>query len=57
MRRGGGGAAEISLSALEAGVIVLTAGANVLRFAPALNLPEDDAEEGFARLEKAMGGR
>ena len=53
----GGGAAEISLSALEAGVIVLTAGANVLRFAPALNLPEEDAEEGFARLEKAMGGR
>ena len=53
---GGGNAAEISLAALEAGVIVITAGGNVLRFAPALNLPEEDAEEGFARLEKALAG-
>ena len=51
---GGASAAAVSLAALEAGVIVITAGEKTLRFAPALNLPEEDAEEGFARLEKAM---
>ena len=52
--RGEKTAADISLAALAEGLIVITAGEKVLRFAPALNLPEEDAEEGFARLEKAL---
>ena len=49
-----GTAAELSARALNEGVIVITAGEKILRFAPALNLPDDDAAEGFARLEKAL---
>ena len=52
--RGKKTAAEVSLAALAEGLIVITAGEQVLRFAPALNLPEEDAEEGFVRLEKAL---
>ena len=52
--RGEKSASALSLLALAEGLIVITAGEKVLRFAPALNLPEEDAEEGFARLEKAL---
>ncbi|MFA6188148.1 MAG: aspartate aminotransferase family protein [Sulfuricurvum sp.] len=37
-----------------AGVIVLKAGRNTLRFLPPLTITKEDIDEGFARLEKAM---
>ena len=39
---------------LDAGVIVLTAGENTLRFAPALNIPPPDITEGFTRINNAL---
>lgn len=39
--------------AQEAGVMVLVAGGNVLRFAPPLNIPEADLNEALDRLEQA----
>lgn len=54
--RGERSAAEVAAAALAEGLIVITAGERVLRFAPALNLPEADAAEGFARLDKALAG-
>ncbi|MGI9307060.1 MAG: aspartate aminotransferase family protein [Gammaproteobacteria bacterium] len=47
-------AAEIAAAALAAGVLVLTAGGNTLRFAPALNIPPEDIKEGFARLQTTL---
>lgn len=47
-------AADVSAAALRAGVLAITAGGNVLRLAPALNIPPEDVEEGFFRLEKAL---
>lgn len=45
---------KIINSAREAGVIVLKAGRNTLRFLPALTITKADIDEGFERLEKAM---
>jgi acetylornithine/N-succinyldiaminopimelate aminotransferase len=42
------------LAAIDNGLMVLVAGANVLRFAPSLIIPEEDIAEGMARLEKAI---
>ena len=53
---GSASASDISLAALDAGVIVITAGPKTARFAPALNLPEESATEGFTRLKKALSG-
>ncbi len=36
------------------GLLLLIAGPDVLRLAPSLIIPEDDADEGIARLEKAV---
>ena len=47
-------AKDLAAACLEQGLVVLTAGANALRFAPALNIPPADIAEGFARLEKAL---
>lgn len=47
---------EIAGAAFEAGVMVLRAGANVVRLAPALNIPDQDLEEGLRRLESAVVG-
>ncbi|MGI9297962.1 MAG: aspartate aminotransferase family protein [Gammaproteobacteria bacterium] len=47
-------ATEVAAAALDDGVAVLTAAGNVLRFAPALNIPPQDIAEGFARLEKTL---
>lgn len=44
----------IVAASLEEGLIVLTAGGGTLRFAPALNISDEETEEGFARLEKAL---
>ena len=47
-------AADIAAAALEDGLVVLTAGKNVLRFAPALNIPPADIAEGLAILQKTL---
>lgn len=47
-------APDIAAAALEDGLVVLTAGQNTLRFAPALNIPYADIAEGLAVLEKTL---
>jgi len=49
-----GQAKLISNLAAEQGVMVLIAGPNVIRFAPALNIPEQDIETGLARFSAAL---
>lgn len=49
-----GRAAEITAAALKHGVMILVAGADVLRFAPSLLLNDEDMAEGLARLENAL---
>jgi len=48
-----GKAKQFNLVAAEEGVMVLIAGANVVRFAPALNISEQDVQQGMARFERA----
>ncbi|MCL1074693.1 aspartate aminotransferase family protein [Shewanella dokdonensis] len=45
---------DFLLAAIDNGLMILVAGANVLRFAPSLIIPEEDIAEGMARLEKAV---
>ena len=45
---------DFLLAAIDNGLMVLVAGANVLRFAPSLIIPEEDIAEGMARMEKAV---
>lgn len=49
-----GKAREIVRAATRTGVILLTAGDNVLRFAPALTISQPEIEAGIARLEQAL---
>ncbi|WP_322095450.1 acetylornithine/succinyldiaminopimelate transaminase [Paraburkholderia bannensis] len=49
-----GKAKDIMAAGLQNGVMLLNAGSSVLRFAPALNIPYEILDEGFARLEKAL---
>lgn len=49
-----GRASEIVAAALKHGVMILVAGADVLRFAPSLLLNDEDMAEGLARLEHAL---
>lgn len=49
-----GQAKLISNLAAEQGVIVLIAGPDVIRFAPALNIPAQDVETGLARFTAAL---
>ncbi|MDG6896020.1 aspartate aminotransferase family protein [Volucribacter amazonae] len=49
-----GKAAQFVTQALEQGVMILQAGPNVLRFAPALNIKPDEVSEGLARLRKGF---
>lgn len=49
-----GRAKDFVNAAAAHGVMLLIAGPNVLRFAPSLVISEDDLNEGFARLEKAI---
>jgi len=49
-----GRAADFMAAGSDAGVFFLMASANVLRFVPALNIPETDIEEGLARLARAI---
>lgn len=49
-----GRASEITAAALKHGVMILVAGADVLRFAPSLLLDDEDTAEGLRRLEHAL---
>jgi acetylornithine/N-succinyldiaminopimelate aminotransferase len=49
-----GKAREFMLAAADEGVLVLMAGANVVRMAPSLVVPKEDVAEGLARLERAV---
>jgi acetylornithine/N-succinyldiaminopimelate aminotransferase len=48
--------AAIIANAKAAGVMVLKAGRNTLRFLPPLTITREEIDEGFARLEKAVSG-
>lgn len=49
-----GRAKELSNISAECGAIVLIAGPNVVRFAPALNIKDEEIEEGLSRFKKAV---
>jgi len=49
-----GQAKQISNLAAEQGVIVLIAGPHVIRFAPALNIPDQEIETGLTRFSAAL---
>ncbi|HEZ5537577.1 TPA: aspartate aminotransferase family protein [Neisseria meningitidis] len=49
-----GRASEITAAALKHGVMILVAGADVLRFAPSLLLDDEDTAEGLRRLEHVL---
>lgn len=49
-----GKAGEFVKAAAENGVMILVAGPNVLRFAPALNINQQELESGLERLEKTL---
>ncbi|WP_045855152.1 bifunctional succinylornithine transaminase/acetylornithine transaminase [Raoultella terrigena] len=49
-----GQAKALTNLAAQEGLIALIAGPDVLRFAPALNIPLADIEEAFARLDRAV---
>ncbi|WP_159872917.1 MULTISPECIES: bifunctional succinylornithine transaminase/acetylornithine transaminase [unclassified Raoultella] len=49
-----GQAKTLTNLAAQEGLIALIAGPDVLRFAPALNIPLADIEEAFARLDRAV---
>ncbi|MDR1529913.1 MAG: acetylornithine/succinyldiaminopimelate transaminase [Burkholderiales bacterium] len=49
-----GKAADIVAAAGKQGLLILMAGADVVRIAPPLNISEEDIIEGLARLEKAL---
>lgn len=48
-----GKAKQFNLTAAEEGVMVLIAGASVVRFAPALNISQEEVQQGLARFERA----
>jgi acetylornithine/N-succinyldiaminopimelate aminotransferase len=50
-----GRAGEILDHAAAAGLLLLQAGPDVLRFVPALNIGDEDVREGLARLRVALG--
>lgn len=45
---------DFMMAATEQNLMCLIAGVNVIRFAPALNIPDTDIEEGLARFERAI---
>lgn len=49
-----GKAKDFLNAAMEEGVMTLVAGANIIRFAPSLVIPDEDIAEGLARFEKAV---
>ncbi|AWB59146.1 aspartate aminotransferase family protein [Colwellia sp. Arc7-D] len=49
-----GRAKEFLNAAMDEGVMTLVAGANIIRFAPSLVIPDEDIAEGLVRFEKAV---
>ncbi len=49
-----GRAKAFLIAAQEEGLLILVAGANVVRLAPSLIIPEHDVEEGLERFERAV---
>ncbi len=49
-----GKAPALMTAAADQGLLILVAGADVLRFTPALNIPEADIQAGMVRLEQAI---
>ncbi|HAS8321307.1 TPA: aspartate aminotransferase family protein [Vibrio vulnificus] len=49
-----GRARDVLLAAGKEGLLVLVAGANVVRFTPSLVITKQEIEEGFAKLDKAI---
>ena len=49
-----GKAKDFLIAAMAEGVMTLVAGANIIRFAPSLVIPDEDIIEGLARFEKAV---
>ncbi|TPH17643.1 aspartate aminotransferase family protein [Litorilituus lipolyticus] len=49
-----GKAKDFLVAAMAEGVMTLVAGANIVRFAPSLVIPDEDIVEGLARFEKAV---
>lgn len=49
-----GRAKDFINAGMDAGVLVLMAGPNVMRFAPSLIIPEADLQDGLARFEQAV---
>lgn len=49
-----GKASEFVKRAADNGLMILVAGPNVLRFTPALNISQEDIEQGFSRLSKTL---
>ena len=49
-----GKAGDFLAAAMNEGVMTLVAGADVIRFAPSLVIPDEDIIEGLARFEKAV---
>lgn len=49
-----GRAKDFLVAAMAEGVMTLVAGANIVRFAPSLVIPNEDITEGLARFEKAV---
>ena len=49
-----GKAKDFLVAAMAEGVMTLVAGANIIRFAPSLIIPEEDIIEGLARFETAV---
>lgn len=49
-----GQAIAIMNQAAQEGLLILVAGANILRFTPALNIPEDDIHAGMKKLSQAI---
>jgi acetylornithine/N-succinyldiaminopimelate aminotransferase len=49
-----GKAKDFLVAAMAEGVMTLVAGANIIRFAPSLIIPNEDITEGLVRFEKAV---
>lgn len=49
-----GRARDFMVASAEHGLMALVAGANIVRFAPSLVIPDQDIAEGLARFEKAV---
>lgn len=49
-----GQAKDFFAASMNEGLLILVAGANVLRFTPSLVIPDEDIKEGLAKLEQAI---